>query len=96
MKDYTPHSWCVYLCNALAAQGLGDEQIQVALRWASVDALNTHRLTSAEAYTAWLRAAMGACFNVMRGAARRGAARRGATRRGAAGRFARGRSANLS
>ena len=68
VKDYTPHSWRIYLCNALAAQNCSDSEIQAALRWASVDALNTYRLTSAETYTLWLRAAMGARFNVVRGA----------------------------
>ena len=71
VRDYTPHSWRIYLCNALAALDLTDEQIQAALRWASVEALNTYRLTSAETYTAWLRGSMGARFNVVRGATTR-------------------------
>jgi len=64
VKDYTPHSFRIYLCNALAAQGLEDKEIQTALRWASVDALNTYHLTDAATYTRWLNAAMGARFTV--------------------------------
>ena len=68
VKDYTPHSFRIYLCNALASAGLGDRQIQAALRWASADAINTYHLTDAKTYSAWLAAAMTADFNVVRGA----------------------------
>ena len=68
VNDYTPHSFRIYLCNALASAGLGDRQIQAALRWASADAINTYHLTDAKTYSAWLAAAMTADFNVVRGA----------------------------
>ena len=67
INDYTPHSFRIYLCNALVAAELDDSEIQTALRWASEDALNTYRLTSAETYARWLNAAMGARFTVVRG-----------------------------
>ena len=68
VKDYTMHSFRIYLCNALAAAGVDDAKIQAVLRWASVDALNTYRLSDAAQYAGWLRAAMGAAFTVRRGA----------------------------
>ena len=67
IKDYTPHSFRIYLCNALANEGLSDGEIQAALRWASPDSINTYRLTSKETFARWLSAAMGTRFTVVRG-----------------------------
>ena len=68
VKDYTMHSFHIYLRNALAAAGVDDAKIQACLRWASVDALNTYRMAYAAQYASWLRAAMSAHFVVRRGA----------------------------
>ena len=68
VKDYTPHSFRIYLCNALAAADMSDAVIQMCLRWASVDALNTYRMTDAKAYAQYLQAAAQATFVVRRGA----------------------------
>ena len=68
VKDYTVHSFRIYLCNALAAADMSDGVIQMCLRWASVDALNTYRMTDAKSYAQYLRAAAEASFVVRRGA----------------------------
>ena len=69
VKDYTMHSFRIYLCNALAAAGCSDNEIQAALRWASVEALNTYRGTSKATYGSWLERAAVATFTVFRGRA---------------------------
>ena len=68
VRDYTMHSFRIYLCNALSAAGVDDAKIQACLRWASVDALNTYRMSDAAQYASWLRAAMQSTFVVRRGA----------------------------
>ena len=67
VNDYTPHSFRIYLCNALASQHLSNSEICAALRWASEDSIHTYFMTSAATFARWLKAAMGARFNVVRG-----------------------------
>ena len=62
VQDYTVHSFRIYICNALAAADMSDAVIQICLRWASVDALNTYRMTDAKSYAQYLRAAAEASF----------------------------------
>ena len=51
---YSIHSFRAYLANALLASGRSDAQIQVALRWATSEALQVYKTTNIEEYGSWL------------------------------------------
>jgi len=56
-NDYSIHSFRAYLCSALMASGRSDGEIQAALRWSSPASLQVYKITNAEQYASWLRAA---------------------------------------
>ena len=51
---YSIHSFRSYLCSALMASGRSDAEIQLALRWASDDALRIYKVANVETYASWL------------------------------------------
>ena len=53
-KMYSIHSFRSYLCSALMASGRSDAEIQLALRWASDDALRIYKVANVETYASWL------------------------------------------
>lgn len=53
-KMYSMHSWRSYLASALMAAGRTDAEIQLALRWASPEALRIYQVANAELYGQWL------------------------------------------
>ena len=55
--DYSIHSFRSYLASALMASGRTDAEIQLALRWASPEALKIYKVANAEQYAGWLRGA---------------------------------------
>ena len=67
-KRYSMHSFRAYLCNALDAVGLRDDEIQAMLRWASPDSIKIYRETKSEQFARWLDAACNASFTAARGA----------------------------
>jgi len=53
-RRYSIHSFRSYLCSALMASGRSDAEIQLALRWASDDALKIYKVANVETYASWL------------------------------------------
>ena len=53
-RMYSIHSFRCYLASALMAAGRSDAQIQIALRWASQEALQIYKVTNIEEYASWL------------------------------------------
>ena len=53
-RMYSLHSFRSYLCSALMASGRTDAEIQLALRWASDDALRIYKVANVETYASWL------------------------------------------
>ena len=64
--DYSIHSFRSYLASALMATGRSDAEIQIALRWASTEALRIYKVTNAEQYARWLHEAESAELTGMR------------------------------
>ena len=52
--DYSVHMYRAYLASALMAAGKSDAEIQVALRWASPEALQIYKIANVEQYAGWL------------------------------------------
>ena len=54
VRKYSIHSFRCYLASALLASGRSDPEIQVALRWASPEALQIYKVHNVEEYAGWL------------------------------------------
>ena len=53
-KEYSVHSFRSFLASSLLAAGCTDPQIQAALRWSSLEALQEYKVVNAEHYGSWI------------------------------------------
>lgn len=53
-KKYSIHAFRSYLASALLAAGCSGPEIQAALRWASVEALQIYEVVQRDTYGGWL------------------------------------------
>ena len=65
-KEYSPHSFRIYLACALRASGHSDAEIQACCRWQSLDSLRTYALLDPQRYTKIIDAAMAADSEAVR------------------------------
>lgn len=56
-RDYSIHSFRSYLASSMLAANFADAEIQAALRWSSLEALEVYKNTNMERYGGWILAA---------------------------------------